>query len=181
MKVLIVGGSASGKSEWAERTAVRLGEGPRIYVATMRPWDEECLARIARHRQQRAGRGFATEERYTSLSGLRLPQGSTALIECLSNLTANEMFDPDGAGEEGCVRAVVEGIESIAAQCAHTVVVSNEVFCDGAQYDPGTRKYLLALARINRELARRFDVVAEAVYGCVILHKGEEQCAFLKP
>ena len=49
MFTLVIGGAASGKSEYAELHVTRL-TGRRIYLAAMRPWDQECLGRIARHR-----------------------------------------------------------------------------------------------------------------------------------
>ena len=42
----IAGGSGSGKSEYAEQTVVQLGALPRLYIATMYPFDEECHRRI---------------------------------------------------------------------------------------------------------------------------------------
>ena len=63
MFTLVIGGAASGKSEYAE--SLLLGRpGPRYYLATMEPAaDGECRARIERHRALRAGKGFATIER----------------------------------------------------------------------------------------------------------------------
>ena len=61
MLSLIIGGSASGKSEYAERLVCSL-PGKRIYVATMEPFGEEGRERIARHRKLREGKGFATVE-----------------------------------------------------------------------------------------------------------------------
>ena len=58
---LIIGGSASGKSEYAERLVCSLS-GKRIYVATMEPFGEEGRERIARHRKLREGKGFVTAE-----------------------------------------------------------------------------------------------------------------------
>ena len=52
MLTLVVGGSASGKSAFAERLAVQSGL-PRFYVATMRVWDAESEKRVARHRAMR--------------------------------------------------------------------------------------------------------------------------------
>ena len=49
MLTLVIGGSASGKSAFAERLAVQSGL-PRFYVATMRVWDAESERRVARHR-----------------------------------------------------------------------------------------------------------------------------------
>ena len=99
MFTLVIGGAASGKSEYAESRVVRLPER-RIYLATMRPWDQECRARIARHRRLRQDKGFETLERYTDLAGAEVPAGANVLLECMSNLTANELYDPEGGGEE---------------------------------------------------------------------------------
>ncbi|WP_349666699.1 bifunctional adenosylcobinamide kinase/adenosylcobinamide-phosphate guanylyltransferase, partial [Lacrimispora sp.] len=48
MTSLIIGGSGSGKSEYAENLAVSLGGDRKVYIATMKPWDEECRNRILR-------------------------------------------------------------------------------------------------------------------------------------
>ena len=49
MKILLVGGSKSGKSGLAQRLCVRLAaDAPMIYWATMEPVDGEDRARIAR-------------------------------------------------------------------------------------------------------------------------------------
>lgn len=50
MFTLVIGGAASGKSEYAEAHVETL-PGRRLYIATMEPWDEECRARIAATRQ----------------------------------------------------------------------------------------------------------------------------------
>ena len=72
MIILLTGGSASGKSGWAEGLAAALHRrsgGALIYLATMAAEDGESRRRVARHRAQRAGRGFLTVER---------PAGDTA-------------------------------------------------------------------------------------------------------
>ena len=49
MLTLVTGGAASGKSEYAERLAAAC-DGPRVYIATMRPLDKGSVARIEKHR-----------------------------------------------------------------------------------------------------------------------------------
>ena len=66
MRILLTGGSGCGKSTYAERLA-RSFSAPRYYIATMRPYDEECLAKICRHQQQREDGDFLTIERQTSV------------------------------------------------------------------------------------------------------------------
>lgn len=173
MLMMVTGGSASGKSEYAEQIAVRLDAGERIYLATMRSFDAECEARIAKHRAARAGRGFVTVERYTGLAEEKIPAGAVVLLECLSNIVANELFDETGAGENA-VQAVLSGIDSLCRQAAHLIVVTNEVFSDGEGYDPVTLHYIDLLGEINRKLAARADRVVEVVYSIPVVLKGEE-------
>ena len=47
--ILVIGGSGSGKSAFAERTLLSQGEGRPVYLATMDQRDEESLRRIQRH------------------------------------------------------------------------------------------------------------------------------------
>lgn len=49
MMVLVTGGSGSGKSAFAEDKILSFGEGRRIYIATMHPYDEESHLRVRRH------------------------------------------------------------------------------------------------------------------------------------
>ena len=61
MRILLLGGSKSGKSGLAQRLARDLSEGNSLYYwATMEPTDEEDRARIRRHLADRAGWGFQT-------------------------------------------------------------------------------------------------------------------------
>ncbi len=170
MKILLTGGSACGKSSFAERLAVTL-PGPLTYVAAMRPFGPESEAKIARHRAMRAGKGFTTVERYTNLADLRLPQGGTVLLECLCNLTANEMFDDEGNRRDP-IPAVLSGLDALADQCQHLLVVTNDVGSDLGPYEEGTRAYIRALGRINIAAAERFDAVLELVSGIPLLRKG---------
>lgn len=173
MFTLVIGGAASGKSEYAEGLILASPHRPRTYIATMEPFGPEGQARIARHRALRRGKGFETVERYTDLAALTLPRRGAVLLECLGNLTANELYSPDGAGTaEGAVSAVVGGVEALLPQCAGLVVVGSEVCSGGRDYAGDTGRYLRALAEINRLLAGQADRVCEVVCGIPIWHKG---------
>ena len=116
MLTLIVGGSASGKSAFAENYAMEAGEN-RIYIATMQPMDNECLARIEKHRGMRAQKNFQTVECYTGLKQVRVPKDSVVLLECMSNLTANEIYAPEGVGEDRCSEEILAGVKALENQC----------------------------------------------------------------
>lgn len=170
MLILVSGGSASGKSEFAEGLVTASGLETRAYLATMQVWDAESERRVERHRRMRAGKGFATVECTVNLAGAVLPAGCAALLEDLSNLTANEFFGPQG--REEAFGRVLSGVERAAEQATLLVVVTNELFSDGMDYDPETLAYLDVLARLNRAVARRADRVYEVVCGIPIAWKG---------
>ena len=170
MLTLVVGGAASGKSEYAERLVLQTAL-PRYYLATMQIWDAECAARVEKHRRMRAEKQFETLECPLHLGTVRLPARGTALLEDLGNLTANELYAPAGAGE-AAASAILDGLGRLAAQCEHLVVVSNEVFSGGADYAGDTDRYLKALAQVNNALAARADAVVRVVCGIPVYYKG---------
>lgn len=173
---LITGGSGSGKSAYAEQLCVKLqGEKdvPMLYVATMYPFDEEAFRKIERHRKLRKDKNFDTLECFTGLEKVDLPHpGTTVLLECMSNLTANEMYQEDGAATQ-TVEAICRGLDHLCEQAGHVVVVSNEIFSDGMDYDDETRRYQQYLGRINQYIADKADLVVEVVYGIPLVQKGE--------
>lgn len=172
MLTLVLGGAASGKSAYAESLCLR-SPLPRTYLATMQVWDDECAARVAKHRAMRAEKQFATVECPLHLDRVALPRRGTVLLEDLGNLTANELYDPDGAGE-GAAAAILRGIETLAAQCDTLVIVSNEVFSGGADYAGDTDRYLRTLAAVNNAVAARADAVVRVVCGLPVYYKGSE-------
>ena len=172
MLILVSGGSGSGKSAFAEDLIVSSGLETKIYVATMQVWDAEGQARVDRHRAMRAGKGFATLECPENLAGLTLPLGCAALLEDLSNLTANEFFGEQG--RQGAFDRVLAGVGRAAGQAGLLVVVTNELFSDGMDYDPDTLAYLDVLARLNRAIAARAGGVYEVVCGIPVAWKGEK-------
>ena len=96
MLTLVIGGAASGKSEYAESAVLEL-PGHRIYLATMQAYDDEGRARVEKHRRNRADKGFETVEQSVNLEEAipRIPAGSNVLLEDLTNLVANERYRPE--------------------------------------------------------------------------------------
>ena len=185
MMELVTGGSGSGKSAYAEEALCGPAsfpdrgqgnetgtqqDGQRYYIATMPSWDKETEKKIAKHRAMRAGKGFCTLEWYTDfeerLERADCPgmEGADILVECLSNLTANEMYMEGGAGKN-TADAVIRGILCLRDRCRNLVVVTNDVFSESAEDSPEMRIYKETLGRINCALAEAADRVTEVVCG----------------
>lgn len=173
MMTVVIGGAASGKSEYAEGLVLASACPKRIYIATMEPFDQECLERIKKHRRMRAEKGFETLERYTDLASVTVPPDSVVLLECMSNLCANEMYSPRGSGDRAA-EVILRGVEHLKNQCGDLIVVSNEVFAGGSCYEEGTMAYLRQLAQINRRIATVADNVCEVACGIPVYYKGKE-------
>lgn len=169
MIYLLIGGSGSGKSAYAEEKICSFGNYNRIYLATMEPGDGESQKRIERHRKLREGKNFTTIEQGRNLKAVEISQGSVVLLECLSNLLANEMYSPNGAGENA-VREILEGIYQIDQQAKELVVVSNEVFSD-LPVDKEMGWYLSNLGELNADIAKKAAEVVEVVYGIPVFIK----------
>ena len=194
MITLVTGGSGSGKSAYAE-SLLSSCEGIKYYIATMQIYDAEGEKKVERHRKLRAGKRFLTIESPMNVGKIefacageveqaqyrqeaeRKVQGSSekksALLECMSNLTANEMFTKVGMkSEEEVVEKIVSEMQTFSQKLDNLVIVTNNVFEDGVIYDAGTMEYLKALGRINAALARLADRVAEVVVGIPVELKG---------
>lgn len=199
---IVYGGSASGKSSYAESFAMSLqGDGRLLYIATMYPYkwntteiDPETMQRIERHRAMRADKGFDTVECYRHVEHIMAKRQDVLLLECMSNLLANEMYleqDSDDGGlaetmsevEKTGVgmsetlspvsKKIVQALVNLSTRVQDVVIVTNDVFSDGGSltYDESTREYVKNLAEINCALAQEAATVTEVVCGIPVIVK----------
>jgi adenosylcobinamide kinase / adenosylcobinamide-phosphate guanylyltransferase len=124
--ILFTGGARSGKSTLAQAWCAERS-GPRHYLATAHydADDAEMAARIARHRQERSGRGWTTVEVDHDLCAA-IPTAGVALIDCLTLWLAGRAIalDWDAA-------AVLDEVDQlcavVAAPSCDLAIVTNEV------------------------------------------------------
>lgn len=208
MITLITGGSGSGKSAYAEKyichASNEKGCKEKYYIATMQVFDDEGQRKIDRHRRLRAGKGFITIEQprdiQNAVSKLQsessLKTGRSALLECMSNLVANEMFQPvDASGMQAAEaeketldapenmkdyemaqisrvsKKVLKEVSILSENVAELVIVTNNVFEDGVSYDESTMNYIKAMGIVNRGLAAMAERVVEVVAGIPVTVK----------
>lgn len=178
MITLVTGGSGSGKSQYAENLAISLNKTHLVYIATMIPYGNESLVKIKRHQEQRQDKKFQTIECFTNIKSLKVERKPTILLECMSNLLANEMYSENGIRqlpEPIDVRdEIMEGMKHLDSLCDNLVIVSNEVFSDGISYDDDTSTYIQNLGDINRRISSLALNVVEVVCGIPNIIKGRK-------
>lgn len=187
MNVFISGGCKNGKSMYAQTIARDMSCEKNIelyYLATMRPVDEEDLARIKRHVQEREGWGFITVEQSENicqcldvnvLPGKKgeaavNPQG-VFLLDSVTALLSNEMFRTDGRVDYDAPKRVAEELKNFAEQTGNTVFVSDYIYGEAAEYEALTESYRWGLALIDRTLAAICERVIEVSFGNIIEYK----------
>ena len=171
MLIVVTGVSGSGKSEYAEQICCKLsGDRKKYYIATMQPYGEEGKKRILRHHRLRSGKGFETIEQYMHIgeAAERISNKPVVLLECMSNLLANECFEKGGNPDN-----IIDECMKLYQVCGHLVIVTNEVFFDGCEYDTDKKNYIKRLGRLNIQLAKKADAVVEVVYSIPVFHKGK--------
>lgn len=174
---LITGGSGSGKSAYGEQVLSKIpNAAQKVYLAAMKVYDEEGARKVERHKRLRQGKGFLTVEQPTDIGQAAkvIEENSAILLECMSNLAANEMFGEQTCSAGETVRKVMAGIACLQKKAGHLVIITNNVFEDGITYDAATMEYVKALAKINRQLSVMADTVTEVVVGIPVPVKGGE-------
>ncbi|MDR0309111.1 MAG: bifunctional adenosylcobinamide kinase/adenosylcobinamide-phosphate guanylyltransferase [Coriobacteriales bacterium] len=181
MRYLLTGGSACGKSSYAEKLAATLCS-PRYLVFTLRPVNELDSGRLDMQRKTCADKGFQSIECYTDIGSLQLLERGTVIVDCLCNLSANELFDPahtlrmqasSSARVAEVAGKILEGLEALERQSEHIIIVTNDVGSDGAKYDDSVLDYIRVLGTLNTVLAARYENVFEFCCGIPMVLKGE--------
>jgi len=165
-RVLVLGGSRSGKSRHAERLLA--DEAPVTYVATAQgdPADAEWTARIERHRARRPA-GWSTVETTDPAALIHQADAGALLIDSVTTWLARVMDEcgcwsparPEDA--EPRLGAALDALAAAwaAAAAVRVVAVSDEV---GSGIVPATasgRQFRDTLGELNQRLAATADEV----------------------
>ncbi|SHF00139.1 bifunctional adenosylcobinamide kinase/adenosylcobinamide-phosphate guanylyltransferase [Clostridium fallax] len=177
MSYLIIGGSKSGKSLYAQNLAKKLEEkdGKLYYIATMTPFDEEDRKRIENHIKEREGYGFITIEKSTNIGDLKdtVKSNDVVLIDCITSLLCSEMFSKESKDlkEKDWAKYISKGVIEILEICSNTIVVSDYIFSEAKRFDEFTDEFRKELASINIELAKVCNKVIECNFSNITYHK----------
>jgi adenosylcobinamide kinase/adenosylcobinamide-phosphate guanylyltransferase len=172
---LILGGTRSGKTSFAQAAALRLTDNP-IYVATARVWDGDFAARVARHKADR-GPEWRSLECEKRLSELKLPRRSVVVVDCVTLWLTNFIIDADGDREQTLEESQREW-EAFAAgpakSAAHLIVVSNELGLGVHPPEELGRKFADVQGFTNQRLAASAQRVVLMVAGIPMYVKGDK-------
>ena len=190
MIVLIIGGSSSGKSAFAEDFLCNISEeSNRIYIATMEKNSFENEKKIRKHRFERKNKNFFTIEQSKCISDAYekyikknhcVKNTNSVIIESVSNLLANEMFELSMGWIDMHYKIVsdkivddlsdyiVNEIAFITKNSQNCVIVSDNIFEGGLLYDELTNVYIEILGEINRKISCFSDILYEVTEGMTI-------------
>ncbi|MEN6390967.1 MAG: bifunctional adenosylcobinamide kinase/adenosylcobinamide-phosphate guanylyltransferase [Syntrophomonas sp.] len=140
--IMVLGGSSSGKSEYAEEITASLEAqlgGPVYYLATARVIDEELAGRVERHRLRRPFSWSTIEEPLNLAAVLPSlePQPLICLVDGVGTWISNiliESLEPDKAwdarAELDCLQKIYDFIEALKEIDGAIVIVADEVGWD---------------------------------------------------
>ena len=149
--------------------------GRKIYLATAFVYDDEMRERVRRHQLNRSQKGYTTIEKCRDITEITnaLMSDDTVLLDCLGNLTANEMFD--GAESNTDIKIagkIFDDIRRVNNAVSNLIIISNEIFSSGIRYEKQTEAYTAVLGRLHVDIAAIADTAVECTCGMKIYHKG---------
>ena len=166
-RILVLGGSRSGKSRYAQQLAEASGL-TKVLVATAQAFDDEMGERIGRHRRDRSVDWRTREEpmRLADALSSESQAGTVLLVDCLTLWLSNVMLaghDAESASEELAA--------AIAESAGPLILVSNEVGSGIVPATPLGRSFRDRQGWLNQAVAACCDVVVLVTAGCPQLVK----------
>jgi adenosylcobinamide kinase/adenosylcobinamide-phosphate guanylyltransferase len=174
--IFITGGVRSGKSQFAQELALKF-PGPKAYLATAQPLDEEMAERILRHKKNRPG-DWQTLEEPIHIPDVIMQKGghfSLILLDCLTLWISNLMM------AEWTEEKILAELERLLWACRDAncslIIVGNEVGMGIVPDNPQARIFRDLSGLIQQKIAREANEVYFMVCGIPQKIKGTELTA----
>lgn len=161
MIYFITGGERSGKSSFAQKTALELSPEP-VYLATSRRWDDDFAERINRHKADRDSRWTTIEEEKNI--GIAKIEGKTTVIDCVTLWLTNLVTDNNYNIEESLAFARGQ-IDLLYEKEGIFIFVSNELGMGSHAATREGRKFVELQGWVNQHIAFRAEKVWLMVSG----------------
>jgi adenosylcobinamide kinase/adenosylcobinamide-phosphate guanylyltransferase len=164
VRVLVLGGIRSGKSEFAESVIARSGDQVRYLATGVLAADDEWTARVSAHRERRPSNWTTVETSDVTKQLVSDDAGPTLVDDIGGWLTA--AMDRTQAWTGGSARADVDGlVEAVSGYRADLVLVSPEVGLTVVPETMAGRLFADQLGDLNQRLAAVCDRVFLVVAG----------------
>jgi len=170
--ILITGGSRSGKSRFAQKSADAM-RGQKVFLATAQALDEEMKLRIEKHKKERPSGWDTIEEAQHLNTAIKDCGGKyeVVLIDCLTmwifNLLEYNSFSESEILKE--VRTLIAYCKTIQST---VIMVSNEVGSGIVPASRLSRQFRDIVGRANQEVASIADEVYLVTAGIPLKLKG---------
>lgn len=172
--ILVMGGARSGKSSFAEKLALKIGNGRAAYVATAQIFDDEMNFRVKLHQSRRGDNWrtfeapFAAEKKISEAA----ENFGAILFDCVtiyvSNfLCASELDDEKILYEN--LRGLIQKLIDVAKNSdATTIFVTNEVGGGIVPENKLARRFRDLAGLANQLLAAQADKVFLTIAGIAV-------------
>ena len=166
MIVYIYGGVSSGKSEYAEELISKSFEN-KIYLATMENIGSYAKQRIQKHLKQRADKNFLTVEEPKYLSNVNISCVDNILLEDLTNLLSNNIFDENGMKSDSkeITEAIFSDIIELEKRCNSLFIVGNDIFSTKRNQSKELDMFIDCLFSLHQKIIDIANRVVEVIYG----------------
>ncbi len=169
---LVLGGSRSGKSRYAERLANHSGRQITfVATCTTTNLDPEMRARIKQHRLRRPASWITVENRFDLNKIVREFSRNLILLDCLTLWLSHHL------GKNRDVDEILEELEmalrEIQKRKGHAIFVSNELGLGLVPMGAKNRKFRDLCGRANQLVASQADRVEFMIAGIPLLIKGK--------
>ena len=164
---LVLGGARSGKSRYAEQQAISSGKQV-IYIATAEAGDEEMLARIKQHRQDRPQHWKTVEEPINLADVIQKysKENTCLLVDYLTLWLTNILFNKHGDLQQGVFEqettALLDVLSTFSGQI---LLVTNEVGLGIVAMDKMTRRFVDEAGFLHQKIAALSDKVVMLTAG----------------
>lgn len=166
--ILITGGQRSGKSQFAEKIALKLSRHP-VYLATSRIWDDEFQERVRKHKERR-GPEWTNIEKDKNLHEVNV-EGRVVLIDCITLWGTNYFFDMNSDVDRALTALKID-FTQFTDQDATFIFVTNEIGSGGVSENKLQRRFTDMQGWMNQYVASIADTVFLMTSGIPIVIKG---------
>ena len=180
--ILVTGGARSGKSSFAERLALKIGDGRAAYIATAQIFDDEMNFRVRLHQSRRGDNWqtfeapFAAEEKILEAA----KNFNAILFDCVtiyvSNFICAANLDDEKFLYDNLRGMIQRLIDAAKSSDATTIFVTNEVGGGIVPENKLARRFRDLAGLANQMIAAQAEKVFLTVTGIAIdIKKLEEK------